>query len=97
MHLFARNEEANKWLSEHPMVLGAGAVVIALILIGIGIMALVTKRARSKVGTELKGGQAQVLGFVWLGFGAPLPAVRPLQDRDRIALNPVAADSVALC
>ena len=71
MHLFAqgRNEAINKWLAEHPLVLGAGALVLGLILVGVGVSALLTGRAVTKRGRKLKGGEAKTLGFVWLGFG----------------------------
>lgn len=70
MLLFARNEAANAWLSEHPLVLGAGAAVIGLILVGLGVSALVTGRAPSKRGPDLEGGNAKIMAFVWLGFGS---------------------------
>ena len=70
MILFARNEAANSWLAEHPEVVGAGALVFALIFIGLGAVALVTKKAPTNRGKDLEGGNAVVMGFVWLGFGA---------------------------
>lgn len=69
MFLFARNEAANQWLEEHPGVLGSGAIVLGLILVGLGLSALITGQARSKRGHELKGGNARLLGVVWLIFG----------------------------
>lgn len=70
MHLFADNEAINKWLSENPLVLGAAAVVLGLILVGLGVAALVTGRAVTKKGPDLQGGQAKVMAGVWLFFGA---------------------------
>jgi hypothetical protein len=70
MRLFADNEAINKWLSEHPLVLGAGAAVLGLILVGLGISALRTGRAPTKKGRDLEGGQATAMAIVWLVFGA---------------------------
>jgi hypothetical protein len=70
MLLFAKNEAINKWLTEHPLVLGGGSVVLALILIGLGIWSLLTGQAPTKRGPDLEGGQAKAMAFVWLGFGA---------------------------
>lgn len=67
--LFARNEAINQWLDQNPLVLGGGAILIALVLIGIGVSALVTGQTRDKWGRKMKGTNAQVLGAVWLGFG----------------------------
>ncbi|HEY7311634.1 MAG TPA: hypothetical protein VH643_19880 [Gemmataceae bacterium] len=70
MDLFARNEAANNWLADHPAVLGAGAVVLGLILVGLGVWSLVTGQAPTKRGPDLEGGNAKAMAFVWLGFGA---------------------------
>jgi hypothetical protein len=70
VHLFAKYEEANNWLTDHPVVLGAGAVVLGLILVGLGVWSLVTGHAPTKRGPDLEGGTAKAMGFVWLGFGA---------------------------
>jgi hypothetical protein len=70
MHfLFARNEEANNWLSDHPIVLGAGAILLGLTLVGLGVASLLTGRAPAKRGPDLEGGNAKIMAFVWLGFG----------------------------
>lgn len=69
MHLWARNEAANNWLAQNPLILGGGAVIFALIFLGLGISALVTGRAPTKRGPDLEGGKAKAMGFVWLGFG----------------------------
>lgn len=67
--LFARNEQVNQWLADNPLVLGGGATVLALVLIGLGVAALVTGQTRDKWGRKVKGTNAKVLGFIWLGFG----------------------------
>lgn len=67
--LFARNEEINQWLGENPLVLGIGAVVIALPLLALGVFALVSGIAPAKRGKDLTGSNAKVMAFVWLGFG----------------------------
>jgi hypothetical protein len=70
MHLFARYEEANNWLADHPLILGAGAVVLGLILVSLGVWSLIRGQAPTKRGPDLEGGNAKAMGFVWLGFGA---------------------------
>jgi hypothetical protein len=69
MHLFAKNEEANRWLAEHPVVLGAGAMVIGLVLVALGAVSMLTGRAPTKRGRDLEGTNARIMAFVWLGFG----------------------------
>jgi hypothetical protein len=70
MSLFARNEEINRWHADNPVLLGAGALVLGLILLGIGIAALVTGRAPTKRGPDLEGGNAKAMGVVWVVFGS---------------------------
>jgi len=70
VYLLARNEEINRWLDEHPLVLGGGAAVIGLILAAYGVSALMTGKATDKWGRELQGGHAQFMGIIWLVFGA---------------------------
>jgi hypothetical protein len=70
MSLLARDEAANDWLADHPVALGAGAVVLGLVLVGLGVAALLSGRAPTKRGPDLEGGNARVMAFVWLGFGA---------------------------
>ena len=67
---FARNEEINQWLSDNPLILGGGAVVLSLPFFALGVFALVTGTAPAKRGRDLKGSNAKVMAFVWLGFGA---------------------------
>jgi hypothetical protein len=70
MPLFAdRNEEINKWLAAHPLVLGACAILIGLVLVGLGVSVFITGKAVTKKGPDLEGGQAKAMGFVWLFFG----------------------------
>ena len=69
MRIFARNEEINNWLGENPLVLGAGALVLGLILVGFGVFALKTGRAPAKRGPDLTGGNAKAMAIVWLVFG----------------------------
>ena len=66
---FARNEEINQWLADNPLVLGGGAVVLSLPFFALGVYALVTGVAPTKRGRNLKGSNAKVMAFVWLGFG----------------------------
>ncbi len=69
--LFARrgNEEFNKWLEENPMILGGGAIVIGLVLLGLGINSFRTGTAITKRGAELTGGQAKAMAMLWTVFG----------------------------
>jgi hypothetical protein len=69
MYFFARNEEANQWLAENPVILGGAAVVLGLILVGLGVYSLITRRAPTKRGPDLEGGQAVAMAVVWLVFG----------------------------
>ena len=55
MHFFAKNEEANAWLAEHPLVVGLVAIALGLALVGYGVYALVTGRAPTKRGRDLEG------------------------------------------
>jgi hypothetical protein len=69
MYLLAGNEEINKWLGEHPAVLGAGAIVIGGVLVTFGVAALVTGRSQGKYGHKMEGPMAYVHGAVLAGFG----------------------------
>jgi len=71
MFLFARrgNEAINQWLNENPLVLGGGAIVLGVVLLLFGINALKTGQATTKRGTQLEGGQAAAMGWIWTGFG----------------------------
>ena len=71
-----RNEGANQWLDEHPIVLGSIALVLGLVLLGFGIAGLKKGTTADKRGKELSGGSAQamsilrlVAGVVCTGFG----------------------------
>lgn len=64
-----RNDDINKWLAANPVVLGAGAILIGLILVGLGVSVFVTGKAVTKKGPDLEGGQAKAMGYVWLTFG----------------------------
>ncbi|MCY2968511.1 MAG: hypothetical protein NT069_33615 [Planctomycetota bacterium] len=72
--VFARNEAANKWLEEHPLVLGGGAIALGIVLTLLGVNALKTGKATTKWGQEVEGGSAKAMGVVWLvvGVGAIL-------------------------
>jgi hypothetical protein len=72
MRLFAQNdnERINQWLAQHPGVLGAGALVLGLVLLALGASALLTGRAKAKRGPDLTGANARMMGIVWLVFGS---------------------------
>ncbi|MCU0879026.1 MAG: hypothetical protein MUF06_14680 [Pirellulaceae bacterium] len=67
--LLARNEEINQWLNENPLVLGGGALVLGLVLLGFGLKDVLTGRAHDKWGNEMQGGMANVMGIVRLVAG----------------------------
>lgn len=63
-------DDINRWLDQNPMVLGGGALLLGLVLVGFGVKALVTGQATSKRGAKLTGTQAKLVGAVQAGFGA---------------------------
>jgi hypothetical protein len=63
-------DDINRWLDQNPMVLGGGALLLGLVLVGVGAKALLTGEAVSKRGHKLTGAQAKMLGGVQAGFGA---------------------------
>jgi len=69
MYLLARNEEINRWLGEHPTVLGGGAVLIGGLLLAFGVYALMTGRSQGKWGHQLEGPMAYLHGALLAGFG----------------------------
>ena len=70
MNLFADiNDDINQWLSDNPIILGAGALIIGLILVGLGVAAFRSGKATLKNGEEVDGWQAKMMAYVWLIFG----------------------------
>jgi hypothetical protein len=69
MYPFGKYEEANNWLSDHPLVLGGFAAVLGLMLVGLGVWSLLTGQAPTKKRPDLEGGNGKVMALVWLGFG----------------------------
>ena len=67
--LLARNEEINQWLEEHPAVLGGGAMILGLGLLGFGVAALMTGRSTGKYGRKMEGPMAYMHGAIMAGFG----------------------------
>jgi len=67
-----RNEAANAWLEEHPMVLGLGALALGALIGGWGIKDLMSGTARDKYGNELEGGMAMTMGIIRLVAGGGL-------------------------
>ena len=68
--LLARNEEINKWLAEHPLVLGGLFLVLGLALLGFGIKDIVSGKARTKWGNQVEGGMAAFYGIIRIVAGA---------------------------
>jgi len=69
MSLLADNEEINKWLGEHPAVLGGGAILLGGVLLAFGVKALLTGRSQGKWGYQMEGPTAYLHGAVLAGFG----------------------------
>jgi hypothetical protein len=69
MPLLARNEEINQWLAENPAVLGGGALLLGLVLLGFGAKALMTGQSTGKYGYQFNGPMAYLHGAVLAGFG----------------------------
>ncbi len=74
--LLARNEELNKWLGEHPMVLGGIFVALGLALGGSGIYESRTGVTRDKYGNVVTGAWGKMLtnirilgGIACIAFG----------------------------
>lgn len=67
-----RNDAANDWLARNPVVLGLGAIVLSLALIGWGVAGLLSGRAKSKWGTEFDGNKAAIISIVRLIAGIGL-------------------------
>jgi len=66
------NEAANKWLSEHPMVLGIIFFVLGAAILGWGIYEIRTGVAHGKRGKQMTGGTAKAMAVV--------PALSPVRD-----------------
>lgn len=68
--VLARNEAINQWLNEHPLVLGAGALLIGLVVAGFGIKELMTGVSKDKFGNVLKGGYGKSISIIRVLLGA---------------------------
>ena len=69
MYLLARNEEINQWLADNPAVLGGGAVLLGLVLLGFGVTALMSGKSTGKYGQKFEGPMAHLHGAVLTIFG----------------------------
>lgn len=67
--LLARNEEINKWLNEHPLVLGLLFLVIGLAVGGWGLYELYTGVSYDKRGNAMTGGMGKTLSVVRVVMG----------------------------
>ena len=64
-----RHDEANKWLDQHPMMLGSIALVFGPGLIAYGIYSLSQGVTRDKRGRKMTGGAAQAMSIIRLVAG----------------------------
>ncbi|MCA9184375.1 MAG: hypothetical protein R3E01_25665 [Pirellulaceae bacterium] len=67
-----RDSSANRWLREHPLVLGGFTGVIGLLLLFYGISGLKSGSPRGKFGVQLTGGAATVTSMIRLIMGIGL-------------------------
>ncbi len=63
------NDAVNQWLNENPVVLGAGAMVFAVIFLFLGIRSLRSGTATTKYGQKVEGPMAYVQGGAFTIFG----------------------------
>lgn len=75
--LLARNEAINKWLGEHPLVLGMMFLAIGLLIGGWGAYELKTGITRDKRGQVIEGGKAKFIAILRLVIGAGFIAFAP--------------------
>ena len=66
------NSSANKWLSEHPLVLGLLALLIGAAVGGSGIYEMGKGVSRDKYGNEIKGGLGKLTAVFRVVIGATL-------------------------
>ena len=73
LHLvLARNEAINKWLSEHPAVLGGIFAALGLVLAGAGVYEIQAGVTRDKYGNVVTGSWGRLLSNIRVlgGIGA---------------------------
>ena len=69
-----RNDEINQWLEDNPLVLGGGAIVLGLVLIGSGVYELKSGVTRDKKGRVVEGQMGKSLSIVRIVIGAAVGA-----------------------
>lgn len=67
--VLARNEAINKWLYEHPLILGLLFLAIGVAVGASGLYGLMTSTTRTKFGDEVSGGRAKFLSVIRLLAG----------------------------
>ena len=70
--LIAAQTEFDRWLDQHPVVLGLGALLIGAMLLAFAARTIVTGTARTKWGREVEGAEAHVYGVIRLVAGIGL-------------------------
>ena len=65
-----RNEAANKWLEENPLVLGGIFLLLGLAIGGWGVKELMDGVAVDKRGRQVEGGMGQTLAIIRIVAGA---------------------------
>ena len=68
--VLARNEALNKWLGEHPMVLGGIFLLIGLAVGGWGVSELMAGVSYDKKGRPMEGGAGKAVSLIRVVAGA---------------------------
>ncbi|PQO36663.1 hypothetical protein [Blastopirellula marina] len=62
-------DDFNRYLDEHPMVLGAAALVLGLLVAGWGTISLITGKTRDNYGRKMEGAWVPVVALFRIFFG----------------------------
>ncbi len=62
-------DDFNRYLDEHPMVLGAAALVLGLMVAGWGTVSLITGKTRDNYGRKMEGAWVPFVAIIRIFFG----------------------------